>query len=115
MATNELNSKRIFSAEANYNEFFLFSLCACIKFSDEFTSFSPLPARPPLSAACCCCHWFLPTIGLFVVASHVNCMYNIDAHANARKGQREVGRGMVRGPVEASVDANADANVDWKC
>lgn len=50
--------------------------------------FAPTPARP-LSSACCCCHWFLPTIGLFVVASHVNCMYNIDGHANANaKGGR---------------------------
>lgn len=44
-----MNSKRIFSAEANYNEFFLFSLCACIKFSDEFT---PLHTSLPLSLPC---------------------------------------------------------------
>lgn len=78
--------------------------------------FAPLPVRRPLSSACCCCHWFLPTIGLFVVASHVNCMYNIDGHANANaKGGGRRGRGWGKGTGEASVDANADANADWKC
>lgn len=120
MATNELNSKRIFSAEANYNEFFLFSLCACIKFSDEFTPFSPLPARPPPP-------FQLPVVAVIGFCRLSDCLLSpamliaCTTLMPMRMREREEGRargrgrGMVRGPVEASVDANADANVDWKC
>lgn len=70
-ATNELNSKRIFSAEANYNEFFFFSLCACIKFSDEFT---PLHIPLPPSLPCLYTHFHLLVVAVIGFCRLSDCL-----------------------------------------